>query len=48
MQRLTGDPDPARLVVPEWTTRKRETLDLIAGRMEERDFWQGKMVGARP
>jgi len=48
VQRLTGDPDPARLVAPEWSVRKRETLDLIAGRMEERDFWQGKMVGARP
>jgi hypothetical protein len=42
IQRLTGDPDPQRLVAPEWAGRKRETLDLLAQRMEERDFWQGK------
>jgi radical SAM superfamily enzyme len=29
-------------VAPEWAGRKRETLDLLAQRMEERDFWQGK------
>lgn len=46
IQRLTGDPDPERLVAPEWARRKRETLDLLIRRMEERNFWQGKLMGA--
>jgi radical SAM protein (TIGR01212 family) len=45
IQRLTGDPDPRELVAPQWATRKRETLDLLLGRMEARNFWQGKLVG---
>jgi len=45
VQRLTSDPDPQRLLAPEWALRKRETLDLLARRMEERDFWQGKLIG---
>jgi radical SAM protein (TIGR01212 family) len=48
VQRLTGDPDPKELVAPEWALRKRETLELLAGRMEERDFWQGKVRAAHP
>jgi hypothetical protein len=47
IQRLTGDPDRRELVAPEWATRKGETLELLARRMEARNFWQGKLAGHR-
>jgi radical SAM protein (TIGR01212 family) len=46
IQRLTGDPARHELVAPEWALSKRETLEAIANRMEERNFWQGKLVGS--
>lgn len=45
IQRLTCDPDHRELVAPGWAARKRETLDLLLQRMEDRNFWQGKLVG---
>ena len=42
IQRLTGDPHPAELVVPEWSMRKNETLSLIKIILTDRDSWQGK------
>jgi len=48
-QRLTGDPHPAELVAPQWSLRKRETLDMIKTALEERNTWQGKRLGcSRP
>ncbi len=44
VQRLTGDPDRRELVAPEWALAKRETLEVLARRMEERNFWQGKLA----
>jgi len=42
IQRLTGDPNPAELLAPQWTREKRLNLKLINYRMAERDTWQGK------
>lgn len=42
IQRLTGDPHKEELVSPEWSLRKRETLQQIADALEGRDIWQGK------
>jgi hypothetical protein len=49
IQRLTGDPHRAELVAPQWSLRKRETLDMIKTAFEERTTWQGKRLGcSRP
>ncbi|MGD9184967.1 MAG: hypothetical protein PVJ13_06560, partial [Desulfobacterales bacterium] len=45
IQRLTGDPHPAELFAPQWSLRKRETLDMIKATLEQRDTWQGKRLG---
>jgi uncharacterized protein len=42
IQRLTGDPHPHELVVPEWSLRKNETLSRIKETFAERESWQGK------
>ena len=42
IQRLTGDPHPHELVVPEWSLRKNETLSRIKEILAERESWQGK------
>lgn len=42
IQRLTGDPHKEELVSPEWSLRKRETLQQIADVLKSRDIWQGK------
>jgi radical SAM protein (TIGR01212 family) len=42
VQRLTGDPHPGELVVPEWSLRKNETLSRIRGILARRNSWQGK------
>lgn len=43
IQRLTGDPHPEELIAPAWSMRKSETLNLIKGRLENENSWQGKM-----
>lgn len=43
IQRLTGDPHPAELVAPDWALRKRDTLNLIHARLEERKTCQGRL-----
>nr|HID58177.1 TIGR01212 family radical SAM protein [Desulfobacterales bacterium] len=43
IQRLTGDPNPARLVGPDWSLKKQMTLELIEKRLEARDTYQGKL-----
>ena len=42
VQRLTGDPHPGELAVPQWSLKKSETLALINATLEKRDSWQGK------
>jgi len=42
VQRLMGDPRPEELVAPDWSLRKRETLNLIKSTLEEKDTYQGK------
>jgi len=44
IQRLTGDPHPEELAVPQWSLQKSETLALINATLEKRDSWQGKRV----
>lgn len=45
IQRLTGDPHPHELVAPAWSLEKKKTLDMIKALLEERDTWQGRLVG---
>lgn len=42
IQRLTGDPPFKELVAPDWALEKRDNLNHIKKRIEERDTWQGK------
>jgi hypothetical protein len=42
IQRLTGDPHPKELVAPAWSLQKKETLEMIHRRFEEKNTWQGK------
>ena len=46
IQRLTGDPRRHELVAPRWAMDKIQTLDLIKQRLEERDTWQGRLLGS--
>jgi len=46
IQRLTGDPHRHELVAPQWAMDKIQTLELIKQRLEERDTWQGKLLGS--
>ncbi len=46
IQRLTGDPHKHELVAPCWALEKNENVALIRRRLEERDTWQGKRLGA--
>jgi len=45
IQRLTGDPHPRELVAPAWALEKKQTLDMIKAVLEDRDTWQGRLVG---
>lgn len=42
IERLTGDPVKSRLVAPEWTLRKQETLKAIEQELIRRDSRQGQ------
>jgi len=41
IQRLTSDPDPKRLLAPEWMLDKPKVLAAIRQRLEELDIYQG-------
>jgi len=43
VQRLTGDPHPGELAAPEWSLRKRETLERIERALETGDTRQGRL-----
>ena len=45
IQRLTGDPHPDELVAPHWSLNKKDTLEMIRHRLEQRDTWQGRLLG---
>ncbi|MCX5899906.1 MAG: TIGR01212 family radical SAM protein [Proteobacteria bacterium] len=46
IQRLTGDPDPAELVAPQWALQKNETRKMIEAEMKKRGSRQGKRWAA--
>jgi uncharacterized protein len=41
IQRLTGDPNPEKLVAPKWTLQKQTTLKMIQDRFNETESFQG-------
>ena len=41
IHRLTGDPDPKRLVAPEWARDKGRTIQMIRKRLDDLDTYQG-------
>ncbi|MEW6184694.1 MAG: TIGR01212 family radical SAM protein [Thermodesulfobacteriota bacterium] len=41
IQRLTGDPDPAVLIDPQWTLNKQQTLKMIQERLKADGGFQG-------
>lgn len=41
IQRLTGDPNPEKLIAPPWTLKKQATLKLIRDRFNETGSFQG-------
>jgi uncharacterized protein len=41
IQRLTGDPNPKKLVAPKWTLQKQTTLKMIQDRFKETESFQG-------
>ena len=45
MLRLTGDPHAHELVAPKWALAKDRTMALIRERLEQRDTWQGRLLG---
>lgn len=42
VQRLTGDPNPRRLLTPSWSLQKQRVLSLIWKTLEDRDTCQAK------
>ena len=48
IHRLTGDPDPDKLVAPDWAMDKGRTIQLIRKRLDDLDTWQGAALGAPP
>jgi radical SAM protein (TIGR01212 family) len=45
VQRLAADPPRDTLVAPLWTLDKQATVAAIRHRLEERDTWQGRLLG---
>lgn len=46
VQRLTGDPPlSAELLAPSWALQKTETIQMISRRLQQRDTWQGRLLG---
>jgi uncharacterized protein len=41
IQRLTGDPNPEKLIAPTWTLKKQATLKMIQNQLKERGSYQG-------
>jgi radical SAM protein (TIGR01212 family) len=46
VHRLIGDAPRRFLVAPEWCTDKQRALARIRRKLQERDTWQGKAIGA--
>ncbi len=46
IQRLTGDPHRRQLLAPQWALEKQVTLEAIRRQLEQRDTWQGRLLGA--
>lgn len=48
LHRIVGEADRDRLVAPQWTLERKETLALISAEMEKRDTSQGKNLVEMP
>jgi hypothetical protein len=44
LHRIVGEADRDRIVAPQWTIDRKETLSLISGEMEKRGSYQGKSL----
>lgn len=44
IQRLTGEAGEDELIIPEWTMKKRDVLNLIDKQMAANDWYQGDML----
>ncbi|MCR5691738.1 MAG: TIGR01212 family radical SAM protein [Eubacterium sp.] len=42
IHRLTGDGPKDLLIAPEWSSRKRDTLNRLHRELKEKNIWQGK------
>lgn len=48
VERLTGDPNPKKLVAPAWALEKSQLLNAIDKELERRDSFQGKLYQPLP
>jgi len=48
IQRLTADAPPELHLGPDWALLKNQVLETIRNRLEQRDTYQGKLLGALP
>ena len=45
IHRINGDPPKDKLVAPEWTSRKKVVINAINKELENRNIYQGKLLG---
>ena len=48
LHRIVGEADRERIVAPQWTMERKETLSLISAEMEKRGSYQGKSLAELP
>ena len=46
IQRITGDPHPRELIAPAWALQKKQTIEMIHNRFEDRQTRQGSRYRA--
>ncbi len=45
VQRVAGEAPPGMLVAPDWAGNKMAVMNRVNAELEERDSWQGKLLG---
>ena len=45
IQRVAGEAPPGMLVAPDWAGNKMAVMNRVNAELEERDSWQGKLLG---